>query len=136
MTGHPIPGIGGQGQGKGFKTSPPGADPTCRSGLCDHIKIKVNFEDVTREVRNAEVRKSLIAAQMWCANLGVKPVAISIALVHNHPGQRYSKNHNLLGSELGFPRMAIIHLLSNEEAYAVFSQVVDKTRQGYACYTT
>jgi hypothetical protein len=32
--------------------------------------------------------------------------------------------------------MAIIHLRSNEEAYTVFSQVIDKTRQGYACYTT
>jgi hypothetical protein len=63
----------------------------CKSGKCNHTRIQVNFEDVTKDVRKPVVRKALVAAQMWCTLLDVEPVAISIEPVHNHPGQRYER---------------------------------------------
>jgi hypothetical protein len=53
----------------------------------------------------AELRKALVAAEMWCDLLNIDAVAISIAPVYNHPGERYKNNHVLRNSKFGSSRM-------------------------------
>jgi hypothetical protein len=61
----------------------------CQYGMCSHLQVKVNFEDITRNVSQPPVRRALVAAEMWCALQDVQPVAIIIRDVNNHPGQKY-----------------------------------------------
>jgi hypothetical protein len=35
------------------------------------------------------VRRALVAAEMWCPLREIQPLAIIIADVNNHPGQKY-----------------------------------------------
>jgi hypothetical protein len=59
----------------------------CTSGRCRHSKILVNFQDVTRKVHGPLVRRTLVAAQMWCRQLNIKELAITVQEIRNHPGQ-------------------------------------------------
>ncbi|KAI9329453.1 hypothetical protein BDR26DRAFT_922885, partial [Obelidium mucronatum] len=54
------------------------APPFCEAGRCaDHFKVRVNFEDVTKTVNQPLERKTLTAAQMWCALLNCDPAAVT-----------------------------------------------------------